>query len=443
MKRLVDRLTPARVLVLGFAALILAGAILLMLPVSTYTGISLLDALFTATSAVCVTGLVVVDTGTFFTPFGQIVIMCLIQVGGLGFMTAGTVIFVMLGRKISLKERLVIQEALNQMTLSGLIRLTKKIILFTFFLEALGALFLSTRFVPIYGWKTGLYYSVFHSISAFCNAGFDLMGGFRSLTIFNDDYVVMSTIMFLFLLGGLGFTVLLEVQQKRNLRKLSLHSKIVLASSFILLVLGTAAVLTLESANPESLGSMGIFSRLINALFTAATPRTAGFSVLPTDGLQDATLYFLMGLMFIGASPASTGGGIKTTSFSAIIIAVLSIIRGQEEVFVFRRRLPFVIVNKALSIIVVSIILVFVVSLLLTITESARFLEILFETISAFGTVGLSAGLTTELSAAGRFLIIITMFAGRVGPLTLTLALAQALKKKAPFRYPEERILVG
>lgn len=443
MKRIVDRFTPARVLVLGFAVLILIGALLLELPVSTYTDISFLDALFTATSAVCVTGLVVVDTGTFFTPFGQVVIMCLIQVGGLGFMTAGTIIFIMLGRKITLKERLVIQEALNQRTLSGLIRLAKKIVLFTFILEAVGALFLSTRFVPIYGWQTGLYYSVFHSISAFCNAGFDLTGGFLSLTGFNHDYVVMATIMFLFILGGLGFTVLLEIQQKRNFRKLSLHSKIVVVSSFFLLALGTVVVLLLENANPETLASMGVFPKLVNSFFTAATSRTAGFNVIPTEGLRDATLYFLMGLMFIGASPASTGGGIKTTTFSTIIIAVLSIVRGQDDVSVFHRRFPFVIVNKAISIIVVSALLVFVVSLLLTITENAGFLEVLFETFSAFGTVGLSAGLTTDLSPMGRFLVIITMFAGRVGPLTLTLALAQALKKKAPFRYPEERILVG
>lgn len=443
MKRIVDRFTPARVLVLGFAVLILIGALLLELPVSTYTDISFLDALFTATSAVCVTGLVVVDTGTFFTPFGQVVIMCLIQVGGLGFMTAGTIIFIMLGRKITLKERLVIQEALNQRTLSGLIRLAKKIVLFTFILEAVGALFLSTRFVPIYGWQTGLYYSVFHSISAFCNAGFDLTGGFLSLTGFNHDYVVMATIMFLFILGGLGFTVLLEIQQKRNFRKLSLHSKIVVVSSFFLLALGTVVVLLLENANPETLASMGVFPKLVNSFFTAATSRTAGFNVIPTEGLRDATLYFLMGLMFIGASPASTGGGIKTTTFSTIIIAVLSIVRGQDDVSVFHRRFPFVIVNKAISIIVVSALLVFVVSLLLTITENAGFLEVLFETFSAFGTVGLSAGLTTDLSPMGRFLVIITMFAGRVGPLTLTLALAQALKKKVPFKYPEERILVG
>ncbi|MDO9573392.1 MAG: TrkH family potassium uptake protein [Candidatus Contubernalis sp.] len=443
MQILGDKFTPARVLVLGFALLILVGAILLTLPVSTYAKITFLDALFTATSAVCVTGLVVVDTGTFFTPFGQFIIMCLIQIGGLGFMTAGTVIFVVLGRRITLKGRLVIQESLNQLTIAGLVRLTKRIILFTFILEAVGALVLSTRFVPLYGWQTGLYYSVFHSISAFCNAGFDLFGGFRSLTIFNDDYVVMGIIMFLFVIGGLGFTVLLELHEKRNLRKLSLHSKIVLFTSFVLIILGTAVVLILENSNPETLASLGITSKLANALFTATTTRTAGFNVVPTDRLYDATLYFLLALMFIGASPASTGGGIKTTTFSTIIIAVLSIIRGQEEVFVFRRRLPFVIVNKALSIIVISILLVFVVSLILTITESARFMAVLFEAISAFGTVGLSAGLTPELSLAGRFLIIITMFAGRVGPLTLTLALAQAIKKKAPFRYPEERILVG
>ncbi|PKM83831.1 MAG: Trk family potassium uptake protein [Firmicutes bacterium HGW-Firmicutes-13] len=438
-----DRFTPARVLVLGFALLIIAGAVLLTLPVATHTSINFLDALFTATSAVCVTGLVVVDTGTFFTRFGQIVILFLIQIGGLGFMTAGTVIFIVLGRKISLKERLIIQEALNQFTLAGLIRLTKSIILLTLILEGIGALFLSFRFIPLFGWGTGIYYSIFHAVSAFCNAGIDLMGNFRSLTPFTYDYMVTGTILSLLILGGLGFTVLVEVHEKRKFKTLSLHSKIVLATTLFLLLFGTLVILLLESNNAETLGSMGFIPKLVNTFFTAATPRTAGFNVLPTDKLRDTTLYFIIALMFIGASPASTGGGVKTTTFSAIMITVLSIIRGNEEVFIFRKRLSFNIVNKALSIIVISIIIIFSISIFLTITERAVFLGILFETMSAFGTVGLSTGLTTDLSPLGRLLIIITMFTGRVGPLTLTLALAERLKRKAPFRYPEERILVG
>lgn len=438
-----DRLTPARVLVLGFAALILTGAFLLTLPISSHEGISFIDALFTATSAVCVTGLVVMDTGTYFTLFGQLVILGLIQVGGLGFMTAGTIIFILLGKRITLKERLFIQEALNQFNLAGLVRLTKNIIIFTLVLEAVGAMLLSISFIPRFGLGKGIYYSIFHAISAFCNAGFDLMGNFTSLTGFTGDYLVMGTIFFLFFVGGLGFTVLVDLHEKRKIKHLSLHSKIVLVMSFLLLLVGTLLVMVLEFNNPDTLGPLAGPQKVANAFFTSATPRTAGFNVLPTDLLQDTTLYFLIALMFIGASPASTGGGIKTTTFSAILIAVYSIIKGHQEIFIFHRRLPFTIINKSLAIIVVSMLLVFTISILLTITEQADFLSVLFETVSAFGTVGLSAGATTELSQAGRVLIIFTMFSGRVGPLTLALALAQRLKKKPLYRYPEERILVG
>ena len=443
MERKSDRFTPAKVLVLGFAALIIIGAFLLILPISTHKGISFIDALFTTTSAVCVTGLVVVDTGTYFTRFGQTVILLLIQVGGLGFMTAGTIIFIVLGRKITLKERLVIQEALNQFSIAGLVRLIKKIVLFTIILEGIGAFLLSFRFIPMFGWGKGIYYSIFHAVSAFCNAGFDLMGNFQSMTGFAEDYLVSGAILFLFIIGGLGFTVLVDIYEKRNFKHLSLHSKIVLTASFLLLLVGTFMVFILEYSNPSTLGEQGLIQKIVNSFFTAATPRTAGFNVLPTDSLMGPTLYFFLVLMFIGASPASTGGGVKTTTFSVLIVAVISIIRGQEDISVFRRRVPFYVLNKSLSIIVISSFIIFLISITLTITENTGFLSILFETVSAFGTVGLSKGLTPNLSNVGRLLITIIMFTGRVGPLTLTLALAHRLKKKAPFRYPEERILIG
>jgi len=443
MEKMGDRLTPARVLVLGFLALIIIGTVLLTLPVSTYQGISILDALFTATSAVCVTGLVVQDTGTFFTPFGQAVILLLIQVGGLGFMTAGTLIFIILGKRITLKERLVIQEALNQLTIAGLIRLIKKIIIFTFIIEGIGAIILAFRFIPLWGWGKGAYYSIFHAVSAFCNAGFDLMGNYQSLTGFADDYLVRGVIMSLFIIGGLGFTFLAEFQVKKRFKLLSLHSKIVISATLFLLLLGTITICILEYTNSHTLEGLEFFQRVSNSLFTSATARTAGFNTIPTDMLQDSTLYFILALMFVGASPASTGGGIKTTTFSIIIIAVISIIKGQEDVSIYKRRLPFYILNKALSIVVISVTIIFIISIFLTITEDFSFMGILFETVSAFGTVGLSTGITPELSPLGRGLITFTMFTGRVGPLTLTLALAQRLKKKAPFRYPEERILIG
>jgi trk system potassium uptake protein len=437
------KVSPAKILVGGFALLILVGAILLSLPVSARTGrLPFLDALFTATSAVCVTGLVVVDTGTYFTRFGQTVIMLLIQVGGLGIMTAATLVFILLGKKITLRERLVMQEAMNQITMQGLVRLTQIVVLMALSIEAFGALLLSTRFIPEYGFGTGVYYAVFHSVSAFCNAGFDLIGGFRSLTPFSHDPVIVLTIAALFILGGLGFTVIMEIHQRRKFKRLTLHAKMVLVITLLLLTVGTILVFMMEYHNPATLGQYSLPGKLMNAFFTAATPRTAGFNTVPTDGLFPYTLFFIVGLMFIGASPASTGGGIKTSTFGALVVAVVSTIRGSEDPLVFRKQLPTEILRRALSITMISILLVFSVTLVLLYTEGGALLDMLFETMSAFGTVGLSTGVTTGLTPLGRVMIILTMFAGRVGPLTLVFSLARRMQK-APVRYTAERILIG
>ncbi len=287
------KVSPAKILTGGFALLIILGAVLLSLPISSQAGrLPFLDALFTATSAVCVTGLVVVDTGTHFTRFGQTVIMLLIQTGGLGIMTAATIFFILLGKKITLRERLVIQEALSQINMQGLVKLVYSIILLTLAVEAVGVVLLSTRFIPMYGFGTGLYYSVFHSISAFSNAGFDLIGDFRSLTPFARDPVVPSTIALLFILGGLGFTVVLEIYQRRRFARLTLHAKMVLIITLTLLVLGTLTVLALEYNNPLTLGQFGFWGKLYNAFFTAATPRTAGFNTVPTGALGQTVLLF-------------------------------------------------------------------------------------------------------------------------------------------------------
>ena len=437
------KISPAKILVGGFGLLIFVGAILLSMPIAAREGrLPFLDALFTATSAVCVTGLVVVDTGTYFTRFGQTVIMILIQVGGLGIMTAATVVFILLGKKISLRERLVIQEAMNQLSMQGLVRLVQIVVLLTLAVEAVGALFLSTRFIPIYGFWTGLYYSMFHAVSAFCNAGFDLIGGFRSLTPFSHDPVIVLTIAFLFIIGGLGFTVVLEFYQKRRFSRLTLHAKMVVGISLLLLVLGTVVVLIMEYNNPMTLGQYTPIGKLLNAFFTAATPRTAGFNTVPTDGLFSHTLFFIIALMFIGASPASTGGGIKTTTFGALMVAVISTIRGSEDPLLFGKQIPTEILRRALSIAMISMIWVFFITFVLLLTEGGSLMEMLFETISAFGTVGLSTGITPTLSPLGRVAIIITMFAGRVGPLTLVFSLARSMRK-APVSYPAERILIG
>jgi trk system potassium uptake protein TrkH len=426
----------------GFALLILLGAILLTLPISTHTGrISFLDALFTATSAVCVTGLVVVDTGTYFTRFGQTVILLLIQFGGLGIMTAATVFFILLGKKITLRERLVIQEALNQISMQGLVRLVSAVVLLTLVVQGIGAALLATRFIPLYGFGTGLFFAVFHAVSAFCNAGFDLTGGFRSLEPFAADPVIPATIAVLFILGGLGFTVMLEIGQRQHFARFSLHTKMVLVVTVSLLLSGMLLILLLEHSNPATLGQFTFAGKLYNAFFAAAAPRTAGFNTLPMGQMAEATLFLLVVLMFIGASPAGTGGGIKTTTFGALLVAALALFKGDEEPLLFKKRIPLVVINKALSLFFAALATIFLVTLTLTVTEKKPLLDMLFETVSAFATVGLSTGVTPELSPIGRVLIIITMFIGRLGLLTMVFTLAHPRKK--PFRYMAERIMIG
>lgn len=437
--------SPAQVLVGGFLSLILIGTILLSLPISSVEGyLPVLDALFTATSAVCVTGLAVVDTGTQFTTFGQLVILLLIQAGGLGFMTMATLFFLILGKKITLKERLVMQEALNQFSLEGLVRLTKYILLLTIAIEGVAALILGLRFSLDYGFRLGMYMGIFHSVSAFCNAGFDIMGivGEGSMSAYWNDPVVNFTIISLFVIGGLGFTVLVDIYNRRPFKKMSLHSKFVLVLTGILLVVSFFGVFLLEYTNPETLGDLPFYQKLLPSFFTGATTRTAGFNTLETGALRPSTLFFMLVLMFIGASPASTGGGIKTTTFGLLLISVLAMIKGREEVQMFNRRLPFNIILKALSIIVIGLMVIGMTTIILSRSENQEFLDIFFEIVSAFGTVGLSTGITSELSKFGRILIIMIMFAGRVGPLTLALAFGQRLKP-SKIRYPEEKVLVG
>lgn len=441
------RLEPPQVLVLGFATIILIGALLLTLPIATRNGESagFLNALFTATSAVAVTGLVVVDTGTYWSTFGQLVILLLIQAGGLGFMTVATTVFLILGKKITLRERLVIQEQLNQFTLQGLVRLTKYVILGTLFIEGVGALMLSLRFIPQHGFGKGVLFSIFHAVSAFCNAGFDLVGEYKSLVPYVNDFLVSGVILFLLIIGGLGFTVVAEILQVRKFRKFSLHTKLVLTITGILLIIGTVLVFMLEFSNPATLEPLPLGSKVFSSLFHAATPRTAGFNTLPTGKLTTASKFLTIILMFIGGSPASTAGGIKTTTAGVIIWAVVSVIRGREDTEMFHRRLAKDMLYRALAVTVISMALVIATTMILTITEdSVQFMDAFFEATSAFGTVGLSTGITPSLSPVGKVTVIITMFTGRVGPLTIAFALAQRQKRnRGKLRYPEEKILVG
>jgi len=417
-----------------------------MLPVATKSGegADFLTALFTATSATCVTGLVVVDTKTYWSTFGQIVIMLLIQVGGLGIMTMSTLFALILGRRITFKERLVMQEAFNTNSLGGIVKFAKYILMVSFLFESIGAIILTLRFLPQMGLKKAVYYGLFHSISAFNNAGFDLMGNFRSLTGYVSDWVVNLVIMGLIIFGGLGFYVLLDIYEHRHFNKFTLHSKIVITITLFLIAIGTLLIFLFEYNNPKTLKPLDFPTKILAALFQAVTPRTAGFNTLSLSDMTIASKFLTIILMFIGASPAGTGGGIKTTTFAVILYTVLSVIKGEEETVLYKRTISRNIVYKAVAISFISVFIIFSVTMVLSITETSDFLTILYETISAFGTVGLSLGLTPELTTVGRIIIIFTMYTGRVGPLTLALALAKRQRRPKPIiKYAEEKIMVG
>jgi trk system potassium uptake protein len=437
-------ITPARVLVFGFATVILLGAILLALPVATISGqsIGFVNALFEATSAVCVTGLVVVDTATTFSVFGKIVIISLIQIGGLGFMTFATTIGILIGKKINLKERMLIKESLNQVTMEGMVKLAKYVVLVTLSIEGLGAIILTLAWLKELGWPNALYYGIFHAISSFCNAGFDLFGEYRSLTGFVDNYTVNLTVSTLIILGGIGFTVMADLYTKRSLRRLSLHTKLVLLVSLILIIFGTVFIFLTEYSNPKTLQPLSMSGKILSSYFQSVSPRTAGYNTLNLADLTMATQFLMVILMFIGASPSSTGGGIKTSTFGSMVVAVIAMIRGKEEAEIFNRRIPKEQIYKALSVTMLALFLVLFITMVLSITENADFLYILFETVSAFGTVGLTLGLTTKLTIIGKLLISFTMFAGRVGPVTIALSIGEK-RRKANYAYPEEKIIVG
>jgi trk system potassium uptake protein len=439
------RFTPVQVLTAGFAIVIFTGSILLSLPIASVDGNAtpFIDSFFTATSAVCVTGLVTLDTGTHWSYFGKTVILILIELGGLGFMSFATLIALLLGKRITLKERLVMQEAMNSFNLQGIVKMAKYMLGFTFSVQLLGALLLSTQFIPIYGLGKGIYFSIFHSVSAFCNAGFDLIGDFRSLTPFAENPVIILTLAALIVIGGLGFAVWSEIYTFKGLKKLSLHSKVVITITVGLLLVGWVLMLLFEINNPATLGPMSLKGKFINSLFASVTPRTAGFNSISTSDMTMPGRFLTMILMFIGGSPGSTAGGIKTTTFGILLLTVISVIKGKEDTEVFQKRIAREQVYRSFVIAVLALSLVMVVSMLLSISEvGSSFEYVLYEATSAFGTVGLSLGLTTKLSLFGKLIISFTMYSGRLGPLTIALALAK-VKSSNKIKYPEDKILVG
>ena len=445
-------LRPVQVLTLGFLLVILTGTGLLMIPFATVregTDITFMDALFTATSAVCVTGLTVVNTGIVFSMFGKIVVISLIQIGGLGFMTMASLLFMAIGKRISLRERLLIQEAFNADSLQGVVRLVRNAVLVTLAVEGTAAVILSFRLVPEYG-AMGIFHAVFLAISAFCNAGFDAFGFPNSIEPYIADPVINITIMLLITLGGLGFSVIMDLIHNRRFSKLTLHSRVVLAMSGGLFVSGALLIALLEWTNPETLGrpDLNPAEKIMAASFQSVTLRTAGFDTLGQGDLTPAGQLVSIIYMFIGASPASTGGGLKTTTFFVLMVSVVSIIRSQPDYNYRHRRFGDALVKKAMAISILALSLVVVDTVIISALEywnggKQTMVEILFEVVSAFGTVGLTTGITPGLHDISKFMLIVTMFCGRVGLLTISMALSGGSGKSGAIRYPEVKVMIG
>ncbi|MEQ8197903.1 MAG: TrkH family potassium uptake protein [Clostridiaceae bacterium] len=439
------KFSAVQILALGFAIVIFIGGIILSLPACSADGnyTSFIDAVFTSTTSVCVTGLVTVDTGTHWNYFGKTVIMLLIEVGGLGFMSFATLIAILIGKKITLKERLLMQEAMNTFSFQGIVKMVKYVLAFTFSVQISGAIIMSTQFIPEYGFLKGAYYSIFHSVSAFCNAGIDIIGNFRSVTVYSGNPVILLTISSLIIIGGLGFTVWVEIYNYKSLRKISLHSKVVVFVTAALLIVGTILMLIFEWNNSLTMKNFSVEDKIMNSWFAAVSPRTAGFNSVATDGMTTAARLLTIILMFIGGSPGSTAGGIKTTTLGVLVLTVIGVIKGKQDTEVYGRRFSKDLVYKAFTVFFIAISLVIFMTMLLSITEAkASFEYILYEVTSAFGTVGLTLGLTTKLSWMGKVIIIITMYLGRVGPLTVAFALTNN-KDRKPIRYPEDKVLIG
>ncbi|MBO9128467.1 TrkH family potassium uptake protein [Bacillus sp. 165] len=433
------RMSPPQLLVLLFLSLTVIGTILLKLPIATTTPISWINACFTTVSAFTVTGLGVVDTGTTFTLFGQLVILTLIQVGGLGIMSFAVLIFIVLGKKISWKNRILLQQALNQTNVGGIIRLAKALLIYSIGVELLAMVFLSLEWVPEYGWKKGLYASFFHSISAFNNAGFSIWPD--SLIRHAASPLVNLVITSVIILGGIGFTVVVDIWTKRRFSRLSLHSKLMIIFTFIFNLVGMLAIYGLERNNINTLGKLNEGEKILAAYFQSVTTRTAGFDTVDIANLTEPTLLVIILFMFIGAGSASTGGGIKLTTFLVIVLGVIKFLKEQDTIVIFRKAIEDKAIVKAIAITLISIMFSFVAILTLSITEKAPLMQIVFEVFSAFGTVGLTIGLTTALTFTGKCIIIFMMFFGKLGPLTLAFTLAR--KNVVKIKYPSEDILTG
>jgi len=434
-------LNPAQFLVVGFIFLIAIGTCLLKLPQATHDQVAWIDAWFMATSAVCVTGLSVINAGYDLTIFGQMVLLGLIQVGGLGFMTFSTIMMLVARKKLGFKEKILIKESLNQLSVDGVVELVKKILVLTLAIEVIGGVVLAFFWWPQYN-EQALYLGIWHAISAFCNAGFDLFGG-NSLV----DQKTSTTAMFvvigaLIVLGSLGFSVIDELINWVKIRKLSFHTKVVLGMSLILIILGTISLIVIEKNNHHTLGNASLVDTITRSTFQSISLRTAGFSSIDLAKIETASGLMMILLMFIGASPASMGGGIKTTTALVLLVTIWTFLRDQKQVILLKRTITESTVRKAMTVAIVGILMIFCSSMLILYFDHNQFLPVLFETTSAFATVGLSMGITSDLSQTGKVVLILSMFAGRVGLLTIMFALIKQ-KKTNLLEYPKAKILIG
>ena len=437
------QLSFTKVVFFGFAILVILGGLLLLLPFATVEGetTTILGAMFTSTSATCVTGLVAYDTGTHWTLFGKIVILCLIQVGGLGFVTIISLFFVMLKKDVGLKHRMMIMQSTGALEMGGILPFVKRIAKGTFFLEGCGAVLLSTRFIPDFGVAKGIWYSVFHAVSAFCNAGFDLMGEFNSLTEYVGDGVVNFTLCALITLGGLGFFVWSDLlKNKFRFKKYRLHTKLVIVCSFVLVFGGALLYFVFE--NTASLAGLTVKEKIYASIFQSVTMRTAGFNTVDFAKLSNSGSLLCFLLMFVGGSPGSTAGGMKTTTFAILLLAAIASARRKKDIFVFKRKIDKGDVLTATAIGTLYIGIAFLATLVISALDNMSLREIFFEVVSAENTVGVTMGITRVLSSASQTVLLLLMFIGRIGGLTLALLFLEEANE-APVSRPVEKILVG
>ena len=453
MKRRKKGLTTTQIIAFGFLSAILIGMALLMLPISSADGTwtNPLDALFSATTSVCVTGLTTMSTANHWSLFGQVVILILIQFGGLGIVTFSTATLLIVGGRITLKERLLIRDAYNLDNLNGLVKLTIKILKGTLIVEGIGAVIYMIVYVHDYG-TAGIFYGVFNSVSAFCNAGMDLLGD-TSLYVYRDNILINAVTIALIVLGGLGFPVwwdIIDTCKKgrgkspvRMWRRFQLHTKLVITATVILLLLGTVLIIAFEYNNPKTLGELSPGNKLQAAFFQSVTTRTAGFYTIPQENFTDASAFVSMLLMFTGGSPSGTAGGVKTVTIAMIVLTAIAILKNRPDTEAFGRSISSDNVRKGIAVLLVSISILFLAILALCITQERSFIDICYEAVSAIGTVGLSRGFTGELNIAGKIIIIITMYIGRIGPISLALFFNTNMRNVVGRKYPAAKVRVG